>query len=34
VQLVQPGRDNTHHHALNDALPAHLSAVAVLSLNR
>jgi site-specific DNA recombinase len=32
VQLVQPGRDNIHHHALNDALPAHLSAVAVLTV--
>jgi integrase/recombinase XerD len=30
VQLVQPGRDNIHHHALNDAPPAQLSAVAVL----
>src|SRR5262249_21034730 len=30
VQLVQPGRDNIHHHALNDASPDQLSAVAVL----
>jgi hypothetical protein len=33
VQLVQPGRDNIHHHALNDAPPAQLSAVAVLIVN-
>ncbi len=31
VQLVQPGHDNIHHHALNDAPPAQLSAVAVIS---
>ncbi len=32
VQLVQPGSDNIHHHALNDAQQDQLSAVAVLSV--
>jgi hypothetical protein len=30
VQLVRPGRDKIHHHALNDPSPDQLSAVAVL----
>ncbi|HYX62262.1 MAG TPA: hypothetical protein VE888_24965, partial [Streptosporangiaceae bacterium] len=33
MQLIQPGRDNIHHHhAFNDASPDQLSAVAVLGL--
>jgi hypothetical protein len=33
VQLIQPGRDKIHHHALNDPSQDQLSAVAVLSVN-
>jgi len=32
VQLIQPGRDKIHHHALNDPSQDQLSAVAVLSV--
>jgi hypothetical protein len=33
VQLIQPGRDKIHHHALHDPTRDQLSAVAVLSVN-